>query len=363
MYKAFDQWLLPYLMRRRRPRVSGVTHVMIAVCDHFEPMHDSDSQGAVERVAEWQRRFPQLIESFEDADGKHPRHTFFYPVEQYDRHLLEPLADLRRRTGSEVEIHLHHENDNEAGLVAAIEQGKKDLVAHDLLSRNEKGEVVYGFIHGNWALDNSHPEGKGCGIDQELGILKRTGCYADFTMPSAPHPTQTKMVNSIYYARDTPQSKSHDRGVLMERGLTEELRESSNHLLLMQGPLGLNWKRRKWGVMPRVENADLTGNNPPSGVRLQLWRDLGVHVKGKPEWVFIKLHTHGGIPRNYETLLGEEMRGFHSSIKKMAEGDSAVKFHYVTAREMANIAHAAEQGGEGEPREYRDFCYQKVYRG
>ncbi len=357
MYKAFDKWLLSYLMRRRRASVVGDTHVMIAVCDHFEPLHDSDREGAVARIAEWQNRFPELIRPFEDADGQNPRHTFFYPVEQYDTDLLAPLADLCHRTGSEVEIHLHHHNDTAAGLIESIEQGKKDLVAHDLLSHDEKGEVVYGFIHGNWALDNSHPEGEGCGINQELGLLKQTGCYADFTMPSAPHPTQTKMINSIYYAQDSAQPKSHNQGVPMELGGTRGMRASDEHLLLIQGGLGLNWKRRKWGLMPRVENSDLTGNNPPTGLRMELWRDLGVHVKGKPEWVFVKLHTHGGIPQNYEMLLGEKMQAFHRSLQQMNQADGSVKFHYVTAREMVNIAHAAEQGEEGGPGQYRDFCY------
>lgn len=359
MYKAFDKWLLPYLFRQRFRKPEGQIHVMIAVCDHFEPLHHSDKAGALERIGEWGNRFPKLIQPFKDDDGVSPRHSFFFPIEQYDRELLEPLADLCKQTGSEVEIHLHHDNDTEAGLIEAIEQGKKDLTRHGLLSRDKNGEIVFGFIHGDWALDNSHPEGRHCGIDRELGVLKRTGCYADFTMPSAPSPTQTKTINSIYYSEDSAQPKSHDRGKRMEVGVTQDLRTSENHLMLIQGPLGLNWKNRKWGVMPRVENGDLTGANPPTGMRLDLWQDLGIHVKGRPEWLFVKLHTHGGIPPNYNVLLGDKMGEYYQAIQQMA-GTGRVKFHYVTAREMANIAHAAEQGENGNPGEYRDFCYRKL---
>jgi hypothetical protein len=360
MYKAFDKWLLPYLFRHRHREVAGETHVMIAVCDHFEPLHHTDKTGALKRIGEWCVRFPDLIRSFQDADGQNPRHTFFFPVEQYDRELLEPLAGLCQQTGSEVEIHLHHDNDTEVGLVEAIERGKKDLGEHGLLSRDEDGKVVYGFIHGNWALDNSHPDGRYCGIDRELGVLKRTGCYADFTMPSAPHPTQARIINSIYYSQDSAQPKSHDHGTRMKVGVTQDIRNSEEHLLLIQGPLGLNWKTRKWGVMPRVENGDLTQANPPTALRLAFWKDLGIHVEGRPEWIFIKLHTHGGIPPNYDMLLGGRMMEFHQAIQQMAQSGDKVKFHYVTAREMANIAHAAEQGKEGNPGEYRDFCYRKL---
>ena len=41
-------------------------------------------------------------------------------------------------------------------------------------------------------------------VNNELEILRDTGCYADFTMPSAPHPTQTWKINSIYSASDRP---------------------------------------------------------------------------------------------------------------------------------------------------------------
>src|SRR5438132_607974 len=69
----------------------------------------------------------------------------------------------------------------------------RDVLAqrHGLLARDRTtGALGYGFIHGNWALCNSRPDGRWCGVNNELEILRATGCYADFTMPSAPHPTQ-----------------------------------------------------------------------------------------------------------------------------------------------------------------------------
>ena len=45
-------------------------------------------------------------------------------------------------------------------------------------------------------------------------MLRVAGCYADFTLPSAPSETQTRKINSLYYAVDDPAApKSHDTGV------------------------------------------------------------------------------------------------------------------------------------------------------
>ena len=48
---------------------------------------------------------------------------------------------------------------------------------HGLLRAGpETGKIIYSFIHGNWALDNSRPDGRWCGVDNEIDILVETGC-------------------------------------------------------------------------------------------------------------------------------------------------------------------------------------------
>jgi hypothetical protein len=350
--RALDQWLRPYLMRRP-PAASGPTHVFLAVCDHFEPLHDTDKAGAVRRVERWAEDFPRLIEPFRDHDGHSPKHTFFYPVEQYDPDLLAPLAELCRATGSEVEIHLHHDRDTPAGFREALERGKEDLARHGLLARDRDGSIRFAFIHGNWALNNTHPEGRGCGVAEEIGILRASGCYADFTMPSAPSPTQSRVVNRIVYLADLPRRRAYDASIEAAVGRATPLRDDPGRLLAIPGPLALNWKRRKWGLLPRIENGDLTGANPPTLLRLRLAAGLRVSVTGNPGWVFVKWHTHGGIEPNSGTLLGEPMRRFHESLARLDD----LHIHYVTAREMANLVHAAEDGHDGDPGPFRDYRF------
>ena len=130
-----------------------------------------------------------------------------------------------------------------------------------------------------------------------------------------------------------------------------------DQLLLVQGPLALNWRSRKFGLLPRIENSDLTGKNPPNRQRLGLWLQEGVHVAGRPEWVFVKLHTHGGIPQNYNALLGEPMRAFLRDLGGWLRSDGNTTAHWVTARQMANLVHAAEDGVAGDPVEHFDHVY------
>ena len=354
MLRALDKWLPAYVSRPRPPTVNGVVDIMLGVCDHFEPFHHADKTEAMARMALWKREWPKLVREFSDSDGIGPRHSFFYPIEQYDKDIINELAELCRLSGGETEVHLHHKNDTDATLRDKLERGKDDLVRHNLLSRTKEGAVRYGFIHGNWALDNSHPEGKFCGVSNELKVLSETGCYADFTLPSAPDPSQTRTINSIYYAQGTPQPKSHDKGTPASVGHVRKT--TTSELLLVQGPLGLNWARRKFGIVPRIENADLTGVNPPVPDRMRLWRELHIHVQGRPEWLFIKLHTHGAIPRNSGAFLGDPMRRFHQHLMETYKNGN-FRLHYVTAREMVNIIHAAEDGKTGNPGQFRDYRY------
>ncbi len=371
MIRAIDKWLVPYLRRRRRTLPPGGTlHILLCICDHFEPFHGSEGrEEALARVNRWRETFPKRTAPFRDADGTPPAHTFFTPLEQHDDGICRSLAKLCATSHAEVEVHLHHDGDTADGLRAKLTTGKQKLMAHGFLSRTPEGEGRYAFVHGDWALDDSHPEGKHCGVRNELEVLLETGCYADFTMPAAPNPCQTRMVNSIYHATDTPAPKSHDTGTPVRAGgcVGKEGRvartpesdrladgKPAERLMMIQGPLGLNWKRRKWGCIPRLENGELSAANPPDASRLLLWLDLHVHVRGRPEWVVVKLHTHGGVRANMDMLLGSGMERFHHALTSSFNDGNRYCLHYLTARELTNIILAAESGRTGCPGKYRD---------
>ena len=358
MIKALDKWLLPWMRQHLSRSKAHVSDVMLAVCDHFEPLHRTDKKGAMCRLAQWLERLPSVTEASRDHEGGGAKHTFFYPIEQYDPDILDALSEICRVTRNEAEVHLHHDHDTAANLLRVLDEGKTNLRRHGFLGSDPQGSAVFGFIHGNWALDDSDPAGRGCGVRGELAILKQAGCYADFTMPSAPHPTQAPIVNQLYYARSTPDGKSHHRGRRVASGEegTRALRLSRDHLLLVQGPLTLDWQRRKWGVLPRIENSDLGPENPPTPARMNHWLNARISVVGAESWCFIKLHTHGAPEFGHRSNLGDERRQFHGAIQQMAR-DRGFRLHYVSAREMVNVLHAAEDGHGGDAGPWRDFIY------
>jgi len=352
-------WLPDYLRsvvraRRERARVRGVIDILFAIVDHFEPLHGAVPHSTgLRRVQAWRGRYPSAVAPFTDADGLHPRHTFFFPIEQYQAEYLDPLAELTAMGLAEVEVHLHHDGDSAAHLREELEGFTTTLhERHGLLSKDEAGTVRYGFIHGNWALGNSLPGGRWCGVDDELDVLRGTGCYADFTLPAAPSPAQTRTVNQIYYADTAPAGpKAHDRGTRAAAGR----QPVSSRLLLVQGPLALNWRRARWGVVPRLESGTLDARNPPAADRFAQWLSCGISVAGRPEWVFVKVHSHGAPEPNAEALLGPATAAFHRHVLDRFNDGVRYRLHYVTAREMANIVRAAEEGKTGNAGDYRDF--------
>jgi hypothetical protein len=333
---------------------AGRVHALICVCDHWEPGHGNVSAlQADARVEAWCREYPRLFSQFRDADGRPPRHTFFYPIEMYRDEEVDRIAGLCRDGFGEIEVHLHHDNDTSDNLRKTLTDWKHLLrQRYGALSTDKAtGELRYGFIHGNWSLDNSRPDGRWCGVNNELDVLRETGCYADFTMPAYPSDCQTRKINSIYYAVDNPQKpKSHNTGT--DVGAAPK---PANSLMLIQGPLLLNWSSRKFGIIPRVENANLQGNQPPTARRLDLWLKARVQVPTRPDWVFVKLHTHGAPEKNQAVLLSDPMVRFHQSLAARAAAEPNFHFHYVTAREMYNLARAAEAGWTGSVAEARDF--------
>jgi hypothetical protein len=341
-------------MSRRRASARGDVHLLLCITDHFEPKLGQASPSlARQRVQRWMTEYPRLFGRFQDADGRPPRHSFFVPQDEYEAEHVDGVTELCRAGFGEVEVHLHHDHDTADGLRDKLLSFKDILVnRHGQLSRNrDTGEVAYGFIHGNWALDNSRPDGRWCGVNNELDVLRETGCYADFTLPSYPSATQTRKLNSIYYAVDDPaRPRSHDTGT--DAGYGPPPPDS---LLLIQGPLMLNWKRRKWGLLPRVENACLQGNQPPTMERLDLWLKAHIHIPSRPNWYFVKLHTHGAKEANQRVLLDEPMARFHEALAQRAREDRRFHYHYVTAREMYNLVRAAESGWRGDVEGARDF--------
>jgi len=89
--------------------------------------------------------------------------------------------------------------------------------------------------------------------------------------------------------------------------------------------------------------------------RFRRWQRANITVKGRPAWIFIKLHCHGMDPRDHAAMYGEPLQRFLRDLTEHARAAGEYRLHFVTAREMVNIILAACDGKEGSPGDYRDY--------
>ena len=106
-------------------------------------------------------------------------------------------------------------------------------------------------------------------------------------------------------------------------------------LLMIQGPLKLNWKSRRFGLIPRIESSELSGDAPPTKQRIDLWESANICIENAEEHVFIKLYTHGLQEKNSRMFF--EKNGFEtlwSELESRYKDSENHSLHYVSAWQM-----------------------------
>jgi hypothetical protein len=344
--RSLPRWLPGYgAARLRHSGRSPVTRIWVTIADHFEPWWGRPAdRTALERVQRWVDRWPQIADRYRDETGRPPCYTFFYPEEQYHPAALDALSRLRRMNIADVEVHLHHDADSEDAFVDRVGRFIERLhTNHGLLRRDEQG-IRFGFIHGNWALDNSLPFGRACGLDNEITLLRRLGCYADFTLPAAPSPAQTRIVNTIYWATDDPaRPKSHDTGIPLTPNSAV-----AGDLLMIPGPLTLNLREWQQPRVPRLEVGELAGHCHVTRHRVRLWTRVSPRIG---EDVFVKLFAHGAPEKNAEPLLAPDGI-LDRTLRYLTEDSqsSGTKVFFVSAWQMWLAIDAIRRGFQPECR-------------
>jgi hypothetical protein len=188
-----------------------------------------------------------------------------------------------------------------------------------------------------------------------MQVLKDTGCYADFTLP-APSPAQVRKINSLYEcALPLAQRAPHRRGLDLQCNRPPQI-----FPLIIQGPLVLFGRRKGGWLFPGIENGELSASYPPTMHRVRLWRKAAITVQGRPDWVFVKLHCHSMNPCDEPAMLGVSIQAFLRDLVEAAPNRDEYRLHFVTAREMVNIALAACDGLDGNPGDFRDYRFQLI---
>jgi len=370
------RWSLPWLMRypfwaaKKRLgqllETAGPRHLIFVVANHFEPSWNQERiplDWAIQRskLQHWSKQARQIGRAIRDFDSMPFCHTYFVPAEQYHPSLLDDLAELQAEGFGEIEIHLHHgvrKPDTADDLKRTLETFRDVLAErHGCLSRlNGIGAPMYAFVHGNLALGNSRG-GRCCGVDSEFQVLAETGCYADFSLPTAPDQSQVPRINTIYQCGRPLHERSPHRS-----GRSLRVNDSPALPVLFTGPLVLGWRGRRLGrvPIPSIEDSVLSASRPPNLDRLRDWRRAGIGIRGRADWSFIKLHCHAFFTEDQPSMIGDSMRVFLEELLELADRSGEFKVHFATAREAFNIAMAAVEGQPGEPGRYRDYRLHRI---
>ena len=343
-------------------------HIMFAFVDHFEPY------GTVEQVnwmtSFWIDDYIAMASKHTDADGHHPIHSYFliawpYIQEEQLNSVLNKLNKVTYEGYGEVDFHCHHGWPDEAmrteqeateDLLNIITLAKQQFNRHGALITAEIiPKITFGFIHGMWALDNSRyndwtnspPHFEYCGVNREMDILKKQGCYADYTFP-APYPMDSTLHNLIYYAVDDNEPASYHN--ISNVYPVEVNRPPMDNLMIIQGTN----VRTNISVNPGIYD------EPATLRRMDHWISRNIHITGNDDWVFVKVYTHGlsgdiTDPLTWDCYFGPTMDKFYDEINSKYNDGVNWTLHYVSAREMYNIVKAAEAGKTGNPNDYRDF--------
>ncbi len=318
-------------------------HILFSFVDHFE------LNGTEPRLKEWSRKFPEICSKHKDCAGNPPKHTWFYALDLLREEELPELQKWVENGFGEVELHLHHHYDSAKSLIKKLEDGMAIFNKYSFMKPIEIDKFAcFSFIHGNWSLDNSRGD-EFCGVNNEIELLKKVGCYGDFTFPALFSITQPKMLNSIYYAVDNGKAKSYDKGRVAEVGI----KEKEDEFLIFQGPLTINWKDWRFKWHPAFEDGDINSDTHRNPKRIDAWIRQGISVKGREDWIFVKIFCHGAQDHKY--VLGDATDKMFSYLESKYNDGDKYKLHYVTARESYNIVKAAEDGKSGDPEKFRDY--------
>lgn len=353
MFKVIPKWWANYIINYFTNSTKPV-HIFFCLCDHYEPGTGGVSKKIeIKRVNELLHRYPAIAKNHRDFKGNIPRRTWFFPPHYHRYNNLKNLVSLCEEGYGEIELHLHHGKnrpDTEKNLRETLLQCINEYSEFGIFGELN-GEKKYGFIHGDWALNNSR-SGKYCGVNNEIKILRETGCYADFTFPSM-NEANPKKINKIFYAyANSHNPKSHNTGNDVIKNGNE-----SGDLMIIQGPICPIFLSKNISGLRCVGDV-INGKPPVTKERINAWINTWIFIKGQKNMIVIKTHTHGAT--DSDVVLGKEIEYIFSYLEANFNDGDNFRLHYVTARELYNIIKGIESGRYlDDPELCRDYLINK----
>ena len=112
--------------------------------------------------------------------------------------------------------------------------------------------------------------------------------------------------------------------------------------------------------MPRLDDGALAQNYPLNLARFNRWRSARISVAGRPDWIFVKLYSHGFFDWDQDAMIGGHMRRFMTEVLELSEKTQEFSVYFASAREAFNMVMAAVDGHSGSPGQYRDYKLRQI---
>jgi hypothetical protein len=247
-----------YLKKLKSSR--GIKKVVHVHSDHFEPFMSAQRMGKEDELNfffnkmkenPWSEKmslnyiFPlgRTVVGKERNNSEHfgaENDKFLFYLNKNDDYLYK-FFDIINKNNMDMQLHIHHERftKNDFYENRPVEPGNESVFnfiskesTHDLDSKRFEFTVKlykdmflkYGgiekdkwtFVHGCWALNGSDPEI--CKISDEIEILHRNGCVADFSFPAGRSHCNPKLFSSPTIVKPANMIRSYDckENILME---------------------------------------------------------------------------------------------------------------------------------------------------
>ena len=104
-----------------------------------------------------------------------------------------------------------------------------------------------------------------------------------------------------------------------------------------------------------MDDGDIASYRRYAPERLDRWVQAGIHVFGRPDRIFIKLHSHGAADENRLAMLEADLEAMFSDAEARYNDGKTYRLHYVSAREMYNVIQATEANVNVSLSEARDW--------
>ena len=358
---GYARWLAASAVPRARAALGGAAdgprHLLFAFCDHYEPLWSDADDGARRRArarlaARATRRWPTSSATPTAARRATPSSS---PASSTAPTYLDALARAgAARASARSRCTCTTTATPPRGCARQLGELPGRCSRSTGTSRaTPTGACATRSSTATGASPTRRRDGRWCGVDEELPLLFDTGCYADFTFPSAPDECQPTIVNRIYWPDGRPRAAARLRGRDARRGSASA---RDDRILMIEGPLAL-------GAAPAAGCSRCASRTPRSRPTIRRRR------RGSARWV------RAGHPRRRGGRSGSSSRCTPTARRRSrprrcsATGDGSCtassttryndgkrwRLHYVTAREMYNIAIAAMDGRTGNPDSYRDY--------